>query len=69
MISVDQDHAFSDQHLFQPGIRPGSLTVVSRVPCARNVCCKARLQGEDSFIIDSFSSNDSIEVFLGFYIG
>ena len=38
MVSMDQDHAFSDQHLLQLGIRSGYLTVVSRVPCARVVC-------------------------------
>ena len=35
MVSVDQDHAFPDQHLLQLGTRSGYLTVVSRVPCAR----------------------------------
>ena len=46
--------AFPDQHLLQLGIRLGYLTVVSRVPCARVVCCAARLMGEDSSTIDSF---------------
>ena len=54
VVSVDQDHAFPDQHLLQLGIKLGYLTVVSRVPCARVVCCVARLEGEDSFIIAPF---------------
>ena len=63
MISMDQDHAFSDQHLLQLCIRLGYLTVVSRVLCARVVCCAAGNEGGDSSIFDSFSSNDSNEVF------
>ena len=66
MVSVDQDHAFRGQYLLQLGARLGYLTVVSRVPCARIVCCAARLEGEDCSIIDLYSSNDSREVFLGF---
>ena len=54
MVSVDQDHALPDQHLLQLGIRLGFLTVVSRVPCARVICCVARQEGEDSSIIDVF---------------
>ena len=46
MVSVDQDHAFPDQHLLQLGIRLGYLTVVSRVPCARVSCCAVRLEGK-----------------------
>ena len=41
-------------------------TMVSRVPCARVLCCAARLEGEDCSKIDSFLFNDSREVFLGF---
>ena len=66
MVSMEQDHAFPDHHILQLGIRLGYLTVVSRVPCARVVCCAARLERVDSSIVDSFSSNDSREVFLGF---
>ena len=65
MVSVDQDHAFSDQQLLQLGIRLSYSNVISRVPCARVVCCAARQEGEDCSIID-FSSNDKGEVFLGF---
>ena len=68
MVSMDQAHVFPGQHLLQLGIRSGYLTVVSRVPCARVVCCVARQEGVNSSIIDPFSSNDSREVFLGFYI-
>ena len=42
---------------------------ISRVPCARILCCAVRLEGEDCSIIDPFSSIDSREVFLGFSIG
>ena len=66
MVSVDQDHAFHDQHIFQLGIRSGSLTVLSRVLSARIVCFVGRDEGGDHSIIDSVSSNDSKEVFLGF---
>ena len=66
MVSVEQDHVFPDQHLLQLGISSGYFTMVSRVPCARVVCCVARLEREDSSIIDSFSPNDSRKVFLGF---
>ena len=66
MVSVDQDHAFRGQHLLQVGTRLGYSTVVSRVPCARVLCCADRLEGEDYSIIDSFLFNDSREVFLGF---
>ena len=69
MVSVDQDHAFPGQHLLQFGTKSGHLTVVSRVPCARILCCAVRLEGEDCSIIDPFSSIDSREVFLGFSIG
>ena len=69
VVSVDQDHAFPDNHLLQLGIRFGYLTAVSRIPWARVVCCVARHEGWDSSIIDSVSSNDSGESFLGFYIG
>ena len=54
MVSMDQDYAFPDQDLLQLGIRSGYLAVVNRVPCARVVCCGARLEGKDSFIIDLF---------------
>ena len=65
VVSVDQNHAFPDQHWLQLGIRLSYLTVVSRVPCARVVCFVARLEGEDSSIVDPFSSNDSTEIFVG----
>ena len=58
MVSIDQYHVFQGQHLLQLGIKLGYLTVVSRVPCARVVCCAARLEREDSSIIDSFSSSN-----------
>ena len=67
MVSVDQDHAFLDQHLLQLGIKLGYLTVVSRVPCARIVRCLTRYEGRDSSIIDYFSSIDNREVISGFY--
>ena len=66
MVSMDQACAFSGQHQFQLGIRSVYLTLINRVPCARVVRCVARLDREDSFVIDLFSSNDSREVFLGF---
>ena len=66
MVSVVQDHAFPGQHLLQLGTRLGCLAVISRVPCARVICCMARQEGEDSFVIDHFSSNYSSKVFLGF---
>jgi len=66
MVSVDQDHAFPGHHLLQLDTRSGCLTVVSRVPRARVVCCAARLDGKDCSIIDPFSSNGSRDVFLGF---
>ena len=68
MICVDQDHAFPDQHLLQLGIRLGYLTVVSRVHCARGLCCVTRYEGGDSPISDYFSLIDSREVFSGFII-
>ena len=66
MVSVDQDHAFQSQQLLKLGTRSGYSTVVSKVPCARVLCCATRLEGDGSSIIDLFSSNDSREVFLGF---
>ena len=66
MVSVDQDHAFRGQHLLQLGTKTGYLTVVSRVPCARVLCCAARLEGRDCSVIDPFSPNNSTKVFLGF---
>ena len=51
MVSLDQDHAFRDQHLLQLGIRSGYLTVVSRVPCARLLRCAGRHERGDSSII------------------
>ena len=68
MVSVDQDHAFPDQHLFQLGIRSGYLTMVSRVPCARVLCCVTRYEGGDNSTFDYFLSIDSREVFSGFWI-
>ena len=66
MVSMDQDDTFRGQHLLQLGTRSGYPTVVSRVPCARVLCCAARLEGEDCSIIDSFLVDDSREVVLGF---
>ena len=66
MVSVNKHDAFPDEHLPQPDVRSGYLTVISRVPCARVVLCVAGLEGEDSSIIDPFSFNDSREVVLGF---
>ena len=66
IVSMDQDHAFRGQHLLQLGTKTGYLTVVSRVPFARVLCCSARLEWKDCSIIDPFSSNDSRKVFLGF---
>ena len=63
-VSVDQDHAFPGHHLLQFVTRLGYLTVVSRVPCERVICCAARIEGEDCSITDPFSSNDSRSVFL-----
>ena len=54
MVSVDQNHVFPGQHLLQLGIRSSYLTVISRVPCTRVVCCVATLQGTDCSIIDLF---------------
>ena len=39
-------------------------TLISGVPCARIQRCVARLEGNNSFIIDPFSSNNNREVFL-----
>ena len=69
MVSVDQDHAFPNQHMLQLGIRLGLLAVVSRVPCARVVCYATLLEGGDSSIIDYFLFIDSREVPFGFLIG
>ena len=44
MVFVDQDHAFRGQHLLRLGTKTGYLTVVSRVPCARILCCAVRLK-------------------------
>ena len=54
VVPVAQDYALPGKHLLQLGIRVGCLTVVSRVLCARVVCCATLLEGEDSSIIDSF---------------
>ena len=54
MVSVDQDHAFWGQHLLWIGTRSSSLTVVSRVHCARTVCSAVSLEGGYSSIIDPF---------------
>jgi len=66
MVSVDQDLVFPDQHLLELGIRSGYLTLISRVPCARVLCCLTRYEVGDSPIIDHFSSIDSREVISGF---
>ena len=54
MVPVDQDYAFPGQLLLQLGIRLGCLTMISRVPCTGFVCCVARQEGGDSFIVDPF---------------
>ena len=66
IVSVDQDHAFPDQHLLQFGVRLGHLTVVSRVPWARVLRCVTRYEAGYSSTIDYFSSVDSREVFSCF---
>ena len=69
MASVEPDQAFASQNSLQLDIRLGTLTVVSKVPCAKIVFCEDRHEGLDSSIIDLFSSKDSGEVFLGFFVG
>jgi len=46
MVSVDQDHAFSDHIVPYLGIGLGLFTVVSRVPRARVVCSADKQEGE-----------------------
>ena len=46
MVSVDRDHDFRGQHLLELGTRSGYPTVISRMPCARVLCCAARLEEE-----------------------
>ena len=60
MVLVDQAYAFQGQHLLELGIRSGYLTVVSRVPCARVLCCAARLEGEDCSKLDPFNDNKEV---------
>ena len=66
MVSVDQDHAFRGQYILQLCTKSGYLTVVSRVPGARVLCCAARLEGGKWSKIDPFPFNDNKLVFLGF---
>ena len=68
MVSVDKEHAFSGQQLLKLGIRLCCFSVEGRVLCARVVCYAARHEERNSSIMDSFSSNDTIELILGFSI-
>ena len=54
MVSVDQNHAFPERYVLQLGTRLGYLTVVSRVPCARVLCCVTGQEAGDSSINDIF---------------
>ena len=64
MVSVDQDHVFQANTYSNLTSNWAIFTVVNRVPCARVVCCAARLEGEDSSIVDLLSSNDSTDILL-----
>ena len=46
MPSVEPDQAFPSQNPLYLDIRLGTLTVVSKVPCARIVCYVARNKGK-----------------------
>ena len=66
--SVKPDQAFPSQNPLHLDIRLGTLTVVSKVPCARISCCLDRKDREDSSIITQASSNNSIRVLLSLQI-
>ena len=68
MASLEPDQAFPSQNPLQLDIRLGTLTVVSKVPCARILCCLDRKDREDSSIITQASSNNSIVVLLSLQI-
>ena len=68
MASVEPDQAFASQNPLQLDIRLGTLTVVSKVPCARISCCLDRKDREDSSRITQASSNNSRLVLLGLQI-
>ena len=65
---MDQDDAFTDQHLFQLGIR--SQIGIFDSDKQGTLCKGCKLcgytGGGDSFVIDPFSFNDSIEVFKSY---
>ena len=60
---MDQVYGFPDRHLLKIGIRSGYFAVVSRVPCARVLCCGARQEAGDSSINDVSLTNYGREVF------
>ena len=68
MPSVEPDQAFPSQNPLHLDIRLGTLTVVSKVPCARILRCLDRKEREDSSIITQASSNNSIRVLLSLQI-
>ena len=68
MPSVEPDQAFPSQNPLHLDIRLGTLTVVSKVPCARILRCLDRKEREDSSIITQASSNNSIVVVLSLQI-
>ena len=68
MVSVDQNHSFPGHNLLQLSIRLGCFMVVTRVSCAKVVCCVARHEGGGIAPYLIFLSNNSKEVFLGFKI-
>ena len=68
MPSVEPDQAFPSQNPLHLDIRLGTLTVVSKVPCARILRCLDRKEREDSSIITQASSNNSIVVLLSLQI-
>ena len=68
MPSVEPDQAFPSQNPLHLDIRLGTLTVVSKIPCARILRCLDRKEREDSSIITQASSNNSIVVLLGLQI-
>ena len=66
--SVKPDQAFPSQNPLHLDIRLGTLTVVSKVSCARILRCLDRKEREDSSIITQASSNNSIVVLLSLQI-
>ena len=68
MPSVEPDQVFPSQNPLHLDIRLGTLTVVSKVPCARILRCLDRKEREDSSIITQASSNNSIVVLLSLQI-